>query len=182
MLRPEIMLRMSHNGDGSLAFHLYTNRPNAQQLRADLKDTARGFEVFEAVTGPDGNITKVMTDMTDRAAVPVDLLLELINKFARTFQINGQALLNRARLERLKAEGVPINARSMCMCGSHMAPEFEQVPFQGNIVGVEHYAPTEQVEKPVELGETLDADIRAILGKIDEGLEKDGEASTGTDS
>jgi hypothetical protein len=153
------------NRDGIVTIAL-TTPDSADAIRTTLRDTDQGMDVRTVATLPDGT-EEVLTDKLDRNTAPLVVMLNLLASYQNSFLERAQAGLNRVRYERLLARGGPISMADMCMDGMHRDEKWKSEPFTGHIVGVpEHHNDQEEpATEPVNLGDTLESELRDIFTK-----------------
>jgi hypothetical protein len=161
----EMTLKFSDDENG-LYFELGSDQ-GPQGVRTRFSDTDQGVELKTILTDSEGN-EHTLTDTVDRATAPLEILLDLVQQYRTAFQNNVAAAANRARYERLKREGTPINMATMCLCGHHTGPEFEKIPFQGGIVGVPDHDSTQQTTPAPIMNAEAEAKVRAMLDWLPE--------------
>jgi hypothetical protein len=130
-------MNLSFSDDNGIMTFDLTATDNVSGARTTLQDTEHGVEVKTVVRDVEGAET-VVVDKVDRAAPPLSLMVAVWEEYVHAYLHNAQAAFNRARYNRLQAEGKPITVQSMCMCGQHLAPEFADIPFRGGIAGLPH--------------------------------------------
>lgn len=126
-------MHTNHDG-GPITLRLYSDETQ-EEILTTILDTAQGVEVKTTITTAEGE-TRVVQDKVDRGTPPLDLMMTALQNLFLSFSTNSQAVLNEARYQRLRREGLPITVQNMCMDGYHMGPEFADKLFQGGIVGV----------------------------------------------
>ncbi len=158
-VRMELNVETDH-----IVMRLYSD-DSADSIVATIRDTENGMDVRTVAMDTQGG-EHLLTDKTDRGTPPLNIVLNMANSLFGSWITSVQAALNRQRLNRLVREAKPITVRSMCMDGKHMTAEFDEMPFQGGIVGIPTYTPDEVGHEDVatEALDIPDELLRSIWG------------------